>query len=41
MVSLLPPLAVQAVVAAYEQRQGELVKENKDLKASLASLQVS
>lgn len=31
---------LQAVVAAYEQRQGELSKENRDLKASLASLQV-
>ncbi|GAB4815629.1 hypothetical protein N2152v2_008085 [Parachlorella kessleri] len=30
---------LKAVVAAYEQRQGELVRENKDLKASLASMQ--
>ena len=34
-------IPLQAVVAAYEARQGELQKENKDLKASLASLQAS
>ena len=31
---------LKAVVAAYEAKQTELGKENKDLKAALASLQV-